>query len=519
MTSIGIAGAIAAAIAVAAVRPAEASVDRYAVLIANNTGDADEPALHYAESDADKLREVLVDLGGFPAENVTQLEGQGADAVKKALIVANDRIRSASRQTVLLVFYSGHADAESLHLSGTRLEIETLQRLVRGSSAEVRLLIVDACRSGVLTRSKGGRRGGSFALAIDERLSSEGVVFLTASAANEDAQESDELKGSFFTHYLVSGLLGAADQDGDSQVVLVEAYRYAFTNTVRASSQTLAGTQHPHFRYDLRGRGDLVMTQLLARNRSRAIVEVPADRTYLLFGGDAHGPVIAEIDAAASHRRISVRPGRYFVRGRGRDYLLEGAIEVGPGRQFRVEDRMLKRTAYARLVRRGGLIQRTHGPEVGYLLRSPLANSDGPCQGGFAGWGLDLRPFSVSARLGLCRSSFGNRSLEARADEADLELRLTHGFDLPLFTIEAGVSAGAALLHQQFETRGMAPPRTSAAGAAGAVVGGIVDLEHGLYLAGHLALQTYLFRQATGNSEQLAFSSALRLTFGVGWRL
>ena len=44
-------------------------------------------------------------------------------------------------------------------------------------------------------------------------LAGEGVVFLTSSSANEDAHESDTLKGSFFTHYLVSGMLGAADTD------------------------------------------------------------------------------------------------------------------------------------------------------------------------------------------------------------------------------------------------------------------------------------------------------------------
>ncbi|MEZ4287262.1 MAG: hypothetical protein R3A47_03760 [Polyangiales bacterium] len=48
------------------------------------------------------------------------------------------------------------------------------------------------------------------------------------------------LKGSFFTHYLVTAMLGAADMDRDGQVDLREAYQYAFENTIRASSRMIS---------------------------------------------------------------------------------------------------------------------------------------------------------------------------------------------------------------------------------------------------------------------------------------
>jgi uncharacterized caspase-like protein len=106
----------------------------------------------------------------------------------------------------------------------------------------MRILIVDACRSGSLTRVKGGTPAPPFDVHVRGSDGSEGAAFLTSSAANEDAQESDALQGSFFTHYLVSGLLGAADSDGDRRVSLSEAYAYAYEGTLRASSRSLAGT-------------------------------------------------------------------------------------------------------------------------------------------------------------------------------------------------------------------------------------------------------------------------------------
>ena len=88
------------------------------------------------------------------------------------------------------------------------------------------------------------------------------MVVLTASTAGEDAQESDELRGSFFTHYLLSAMRGAADADRDQTVSISEAFAYTRDKTIVASSRTLGGTQHPTFHYDLRGRADLPLTTM-----------------------------------------------------------------------------------------------------------------------------------------------------------------------------------------------------------------------------------------------------------------
>jgi hypothetical protein len=333
---------------------AHAEVTRYAVIIGNDTGQGDEAELRYAESDADKVADVLGELGGFAAENVTMLRGKGADAARKALIAVNDRIRAESADTMLVVFYSGHADASGLHLGKTTLPHDELLKLVRGSPATIRLLVVDSCRSGALTRAKGGKAVAAFDLTVDERLAGEGAIFLSSSAADEDSQESDDIKGSFFTHYLVSGLLGSADGDGDGAVSVDEAYRYAYEQTLRASSKTAAGLQHPSFQYDVRGQGKIILTRPAAAAADRGEVTFPDGRTYMLLAGSAKGAVVAEVGDGAARRTINVRAGTYFVRGRGPDDLLEGTITVAAGKTLTVAEAGLARVAYARLVRKGG---------------------------------------------------------------------------------------------------------------------------------------------------------------------
>ncbi len=505
---------------------ADGPAERYAVVIGNNLGAPDEAPLRYAEEDAAKIARILRELGGFSAERLTLLVGQTAPEIRRALIRTNDviRTRSAGRgPALLLVFFSGHADGGGLHLRGTSLDHDELRQLVRGSAAAVRLLVVDACRSGALTRVKGGRDVPAFELSLAEPeiVTGEGAVFLTSSAANEDAQESDEIRGSFFTHALASALLGAGDLDGDGRVVLEEAYRYAYESTLRASSRTLAGPQHPTFQYDLRGQGQIVLTSLAPPGGARAFLALPAGKSYLVMRGDRAGAVVGEVGAADRRRRLSVAPGRYFVRGRGAGHLLEGTVAVAAGETRLVEDRGLERIEYARLVRKGGAdAALAHGPQAGYLLRSPLGGSS-ICQGPFAGYAFELPHLSVSPRLAACRGRLEAAELRARADELALQVTIGRAFDLPGVTVTAGVVAGGSLLVQRFSAPlGEAPARRTIAGQLGAGIGIARDLPLGFYVALDAAATSYLFRQEDGRGRRaLATPLVVRGGAALGKRI
>jgi hypothetical protein len=155
----------------------------------------------------------LRSVGEFPAAQILQMNGVGADEVRRALIELNARLRQESADTVLLVYYSGHADAEYLHLSGSHLGARELRDILAGSSAGSRVLVIDACRSGAVTRVKGGSPTTPFTVNLGEVSPPTGLAIMTSSAEGEDSQESDSLAGSFFTHYCNSGLIGAADQN------------------------------------------------------------------------------------------------------------------------------------------------------------------------------------------------------------------------------------------------------------------------------------------------------------------
>jgi hypothetical protein len=500
---------------------AEAAVQRFAVLVGSNAGDDDEVRLRYAEDDARKLADVLADLGSFPPQNTVILEAPDADAVIEALVDVNERIRRVTArgdEAVLLVYYSGHASSDALHLGGTRLASMVFEQLVRSSSATVRLMIVDACRSGSLTRVKGGTIGAPYSVRIDETLASEGAILLTSSSAGEDSQESDELQGSFFTHYLVSGLVGAADEDGDGAVSVDEAYRHAHDRTIAESSRTVAGIQHPTYAYDLKGRGGVVLTRPGAPGR-RGQLHVPEGRVYLVLRDDRDGAVVAEVGRRDAARTISLRPGTYFLVARTRDFLLEGKVVVGAGAAVTVDESTLRRSEYARLVRKGeGQRRVSHGPQTGYRLRSPLSRGGGLCHGAFVGYLVETRWVSVLPRVGWCRSWFSNDRLRSVTDEIDLELRVSHVWDFRVVSVELGLAGGTGLLLQRFSTSGEAPPRRALDGQIGAVLGLLWELPRGFYLLTDVAAQTYFMREGVGQDARVTASFTGRPSVGFGKR-
>jgi hypothetical protein len=496
--------------------PAWAGVQRFAVIVGNNRGQQDDVELRYAEADAEKVANVLRDIGSFAPADIVVLRNEDADTVRSTLITFNDRIRaaqsSANTQTLLFVYYSGHADAQALRLGGSRLELSEVTQLVRGSAATFRLLVVDACRSGTLTRVKSGRPVAPFALATESELHGEGLAFLTASSANEDAQESDEIRGSFFTHAFVSGLLGAADRDHNGAVTLEEAYRHAYDATLRATSSTFAGTQHPTFQFEVRGQEWLVLTRPGATEHNRGRLVFPRDIGFLVMGDSEHGPVVAEVSATDGGRALSVRPGRYFVRGRASDALLEGTVAVAADESRTVEPAALQRVAYARLVRKGarasGLAQ---SPQIGVTVRSRLPNAAGPCWGPTVGYRVELASVSLAGRLGWCMSGFDNTALRARTDEYSLGLSVEHAWDFSYFSVSAALGAGAAVTNQSFETTGVAPGRHSPSGFALAGIGASRDIGRRCYLGVDARAELHLL-----NLQDSAFvEPKLRLVFAL----
>jgi len=208
---------------------------RVAVVAGMNQGAPGRPRLWFAERDAERFERALVELGDFSPDGVELLRAPTAASFREALARAELRIqaaRASGERTLLLIFYSGHAGAGGLEFGPDRVGYDELKSAAATSSAEAKVVVVDACEAGALTQVKGARAEArvDFALPTDEVR---GTAFIASTAVGEAAQESAAIGGSFFTHHLDVALRGAGDTDGDGRVTLAEAFAYTASATCR----------------------------------------------------------------------------------------------------------------------------------------------------------------------------------------------------------------------------------------------------------------------------------------------
>jgi uncharacterized caspase-like protein len=324
-----------AMIFVAALAVPALAEQRYAILIGSNPGWSQDRPLRYAENDAERMRDVLVSLGGFSPDRVELMRDPTTAEVRASLRrlaqVARD---SSAEDTLVFVYYSGHADDTNLHLRGEPLSHRELQDTLRALPATIKLAVVDACKSGAVTR-KGGAPVDEFEVdVLAPKLS--GLVVLSSSGADELSQESRAIAGSVFTHHLVSGLRGAADEDGDHQVTISEAYHYAYSRT-RADTAITGAPQKPAFRYELSGQGELVLTKLAAPHFAQMTVPRGADEKYVVLD-QREWRLIAEAHAQKDRDTvIALAPGNYRVKRVLSDHLEVGSMTLAAGDRANVD--------------------------------------------------------------------------------------------------------------------------------------------------------------------------------------
>lgn len=306
--------AVAIAVAMAGTAHAQGDANRYAIVIGSNPGGAGQATLRYAEADAKNFAALLRDIGGYPPRNIELLTRPSPNDVRRALARVAEKIKNdtnAGRQSVLLFFYSGHARARSLNLGDDEMALDGLRRALLELPSTLTLVILDACQSGAFSNVKGAEPAADFSSNSVDRLGATGVAVMASSSATELSQESTRLGSSYFTHYLIVGMRGAGDNNGDGVVSIDEAYRYAYNRTLIATARTAVGRQHVTLETDLRGKGEIALAYPA---RADARLELPADLAgELLIHHEKSNAVIAEVSKVKGAAVVLAMPAGSYA--------------------------------------------------------------------------------------------------------------------------------------------------------------------------------------------------------------
>jgi hypothetical protein len=312
--------------------PATPRLRRYLVVAGVDDGGGGRARLRYARADARSLAQVLFQLGGADRADAVIMDEPSPAALLAGLRQAAARVKEGAAEGVqrqLLFYYSGHSDEEGLLLGGQRLGYLELRKAIDAVPAEVRVAILDSCASGAFTRLKGGTYAAPFMLDTSSRMT--GHAYLTSSSATESAQESDRIGASFFTHYLVSGLRGAADVNGDRKVSLNEAFKFASDETLARTERTRGGPQHASYDFNLAGTGELTITDVSQTTSGLVLGPEVSGRVSVR---QANGTLVAELNKLSGRSvELGLEPGEYVVVMDGREMIYEAPVALKNGQR------------------------------------------------------------------------------------------------------------------------------------------------------------------------------------------
>ena len=232
------------------------------------------PGLKYAVKDARAFYQLLVKNNRIPAENITLLTNEAATLTRLRSLLGTQLKQNAGREDMVIIYYAGHGaterdamspdgdglekyilphDANPQDLYASALPMREISHILNRIQSERLVFIADACYSGASggrTVSIEGIRANLSDGFLSRIASGKGRVILTASGANEVSVEDDALQHGVFTFFLIEGLKGRADYDGDGLITVDEAYRFVSEAVPDATAQG----QHPVKKGSVEGR-------------------------------------------------------------------------------------------------------------------------------------------------------------------------------------------------------------------------------------------------------------------------
>ncbi|MCD6404568.1 MAG: caspase family protein, partial [Planctomycetes bacterium] len=183
-------------------------------------------------NDAGELARTLVESAGYTPNRVLLLTDDAAKPQNRPTLATMERrIQQvavlAGGEDSLLIYFSGHGVTREgkgylVPMDGDErraVALSWIKETLSTSKARSKVLILDACHAG--SAAKGVSR-----IAPSLVADSTGIVMLLSSAADQVSYPAEDSRHSVFSRYLVDGLSGLADANGDRAVTQAELHEY-----------------------------------------------------------------------------------------------------------------------------------------------------------------------------------------------------------------------------------------------------------------------------------------------------
>jgi len=452
------------AVPLAAKQPSVSIPRGYALVVGiANYKDPGVPKLHYSERDARDIFDILIspEGGNFHRENVHLLIGAQATLANLRHELEEWLPSQARDGDRVLIYFAGHGfvfqgrgylapyDIDPHNIRQTGYPMDELGETIGGKiRAKDKILLTDACHSGAI-RPEDTQDINHHLIDLNKSLFS-----LTASRDRQVSYEGQHWGGGhgIFTYYVVRGLEGEADENGDGIVTADELYDYVYRNVRQDTRGAPEGQQDPTV-----GQGSFDPHMLLAYVPSHAkpgVPPPPQEGTLVIVANMdgvevfVDGKPVGVVNKGKVLTLPGLTPGSHTIKGVKMGYEPDGPREeeVYPGQETTVNIKILiarRRSRAASDALDKGLELYKKGSEQNY--KKAVAEFQKA---------LDVDPTYSQAALYLARA------YNALYDEQNAEKYFRKAIEIDPDYLEAHASFGGMLLDtgntdeaiRQFET-------------------------------------------------------------------
>ena len=200
--------------------------------------------LPYAVDDANAVKKFLINNLDFSEDKIFTLKNEEATKVAIEKLLGDELPRKVKENDRVILFFSGHGETRTTRKGkeyGYLIPVDGDEKALHATSismtdmidwsnlipAKHMLFLIDACYDGVAGKERKGRINKESVKQVETFIKSNGRQIMTAGTSRESIMLSKMgNKHSVYTYYLLEGLRGEADRNGDRVITVNELQFY-----------------------------------------------------------------------------------------------------------------------------------------------------------------------------------------------------------------------------------------------------------------------------------------------------
>ncbi|OGP30747.1 MAG: hypothetical protein A2073_00295 [Deltaproteobacteria bacterium GWC2_42_11] len=238
---------------------AKPNKNSYAIVIGIENYRQKLPKADYAVADAKTMTEYLTKVMGYPEENVVTLTNEHAAKSDFEKYFEKWLFNNVEKDSSVFIYYSGHGapnvktgdaflvpyDGDPSFIAETGYSLKRLYDNLGKLQAKEIIVALDSCFSGAGGRSVLAKGARPLVMTMESLAIPSKVAVLSASSGEQISSTYEEKGHGLFTYFMLKGIKGEGDANGDGAVEIGELFNYIKPQVERIARKVYNNEQSP----------------------------------------------------------------------------------------------------------------------------------------------------------------------------------------------------------------------------------------------------------------------------------